>query len=212
MAADTRSAILALTVDRGGASVVDITEALGLADATVRRHLDRLVTAGLVTPSATVHGGIGRPYQLYQATDAGVRQQRDHSAGLAARMLDQLKHGAIDLDAVAQGIGRRIAAEHRNDVQGASLKRRVCSTVEALRAEGILDAWSETEGGFVLENHACPYREAAEASDCVCESDRIAIQELVGVAVEQVSSLAHGDDTCEYRVCAPAAGGKRNRA
>ena len=212
MAADTRSAILALTVDRGGVAVVDLAEALGLADATVRRHLDRLIAAGLITPSAIVRGGTGRPYQLYQATDTGVRQQRDHSASLAARMLDQLKHGAIDLDAVAQGIGRRLAAEHRNDIQGVSLKRRVGSTVEALRAEGILDAWSETEGGFVLENHACPYRQAAEASDCVCESDRIAIQELVGVAVEQVSSLAHGDDTCEYLVREPAAGGKRNRA
>ena len=211
MTIDKRSAILAFTVDQGGVSVADLAEALGLPDATVRRHLDRLIAAGLVMPSTTVRGGTGRPYQLYQATAAGVRQQRDHSAALAARMLDQLKHGAADLDSVAQGIGRRVAAEHRNAVQATSLKRRVGSTVEALRGEGILDAWSETEGGFVLENHACPYREAAEASDCVCESDRIAIQELVGVAVEQVSSLAHGDDTCEYLVRAPDAGGTRDR-
>lgn len=211
MVAESKSAILAHIVERGSASVAELAEALGLADATVRRHLDRLAVDGLVAQSQTVRHGTGRPSQLYRATHAGVSRQRDHSAGLAARVLDELKGGATDLDSVAAGIGRRIAAEHRSEVRGTSLKRRVGSTVDALRAEGILDAWAETEDGFRLENHGCPYREAAEASDCVCESDRVAIQELVGVAVEQVSSLAHGDDACEYVVRAPARGGKRNR-
>lgn len=190
--------------------MAELADALGLSDATVRRHLDRLALDGLVAPSEVVRRGTGRPYQRYQATDAGVSLERDHSASLAARVLGELQNGVIDLNSVATGIGQRIAADHRDEVDSASLKRRVRSTVDALRGEGILDAWAETKDGFILENHGCPYREAAEASDCVCESDRVAIQELVGVAVEQVSSLAHGDEACEYVVRAPARRGKHN--
>ena len=57
-----------------------------------------------------------------------------------------------------------------------------------------------------MHNHGCPYRSAADNSDCVCESDRRAIEKLVGVRVEQAGSLARGDACCEFIVMTPSAG------
>jgi predicted ArsR family transcriptional regulator len=76
-----------------------------------------------------------------------------------------------------------------------------------LKTEGILDGWESTEQGFLLRNHACPYLSAADASDCVCESDRLAIEDLVGASVERVGSVVQGDSACEYIVTMPESSG-----
>lgn len=200
VSSDTRGAVLFHIVTHGGATVADLVDQMSLSDATVRRHLDKLEVEGLVTPQL-VRQPTGRPYQLYKATDAGVRRQRDHSADLAARLLGQLEQGNTELMAVAEGMADQVVADHRHQVEAKRpLRERVEHTVEALRGEGILDGWEQTESGFRLHNHACPYRSAADSSDCVCESDRLVIEKLVGTNVEQLHSLVQGDASCEYLI------------
>ncbi len=197
---NTRSDLLSHIVTRGGATVADLSRTLALADATIRRHLDKLEVEGLVT-TRLVRQSTGRPYQVFEATDAGVRRERDHSADLAVRLIGQLENGPTELDRVAEGLAERIVADHRHQVRVEDpLEERVARTVDVLHAEGILDGWERTESGFRLHNHACPYRSAADASDCLCESDRLAIEKLIGAGVEQVGSVAHGNAACEYVV------------
>ena len=197
---DTRNLLLRLIVEHGGATVAQACDALHLADATVRRHLDKLALDGLVIPSI-VRAGPGRPSHLYTATEAGVRRERDHSHELAARLLGLLQQSGQDLDAVAEGMAEQVAASHRGAVpEVGALEVRVQQTVAELRQEGILDHWERTAQGYRLHNNACPYRSAAEISDCVCESDRRAIEKLVGTQVQQVSRLAYGDGSCEYLI------------
>ena len=196
----TRSHVLAFIVAHGGATVAELAHALSLADATIRRHLDKLEVEGLLTDHA-VHQPTGRPYRRYQATAAGVSQERDHSQVLAARLISQIERGEAHPDNVAEGLADQVAAQHRDQIHpDASLEQRVASTVDALRREGILDDWERTENGFRLHNHGCPYRSAADTSDCVCESDRLAIEKLLGQHVDQLDSLVHGGDSCEYLV------------
>ena len=200
---DSRDHVLEFIVAHGGATVAQICAALNFSDATVRRHLDRLAAAGLNT-DRLVHQATGRPHRLYSATDSGVHDRRDHSEALAARLIGQIVGEQSRLDSVAEGVAEQVAADHRTQVPAdAPLEERVANTVEALRTEGILDEWSRTADGFVLHNHGCPYRSAADSSDCVCESDRRAIEKLVGVDVRQVGSLARGDNACEFTVSAP---------
>lgn len=202
-AANTRAALLTAIVDGGGASVAELSQALGFADATVRRHLDRMAMEGLVALSARRRGR-GRPASIYAATAAGVLRQRDHSPVLAARLLDGIKHGAASLQGVAERVSDQVADQYRDQVPaGEPLERRVASAARVLREEGILDGWERTVGGYRLHNHACPYQSAAAVSDCICESDRLAIEKLVGATVVQVGRLAQGDTTCEYLIPAP---------
>ncbi len=201
---DSHNDLLDFIVAQGGATVAQLAATLPLADATIRRHLDRLAADGLIR-DRSVRQATGRPYRHYQATNDGVRASRDRSESLALRLIGQITSDRGRLDGVAEGLADQLAAEHRSQVPAdAPLEQRVAQTVEALREEGILDAWQRTPGGFRLHNHACPYRSVADSSDCVCESDRLAIEKLVGADVVQVGSLVHGNDTCEYRISAPA--------
>jgi len=200
----TRSHLLAYIVAHGGATVAELANALSLADATIRRHLDKLEVEGLLTDHP-VRQPIGRPYRRYKATAAGVSQERDHSQALAARLIDQIERGETQPDKVAEGLADQVVAQHRDQIQpDASLEQRVASTVDALRPEGILDDWERTPTGFRLHNHGCPYRSAADASNCVCESDRLTIEKLLGHRVNQIGNLAQGSDSCEYLVEAAA--------
>ncbi len=200
MTADgTREELLAHIVDHGGATVAELCVALRLSDASVRRHLDRLCVDGLLTANE-IRQSTGRPYRRYRATDAGVSRQRDHSASLATRLLSQIKRGRHEKSEMARGMADEMVAEHRSQVQAIDLGKRIEQTVAVLRTEGILDGWEATTSGYTLRNHACPYRSAADESDCVCESDRLAIESLLGTAVTQVARVARGDAACEYFV------------
>ncbi len=204
--AHRREHVLDFIVDHGGATVARLSAALDLPDASVRRYLDQLVDAGLVT-DRPVRQATGRPYRLYSATDSGVRDRRDHSEGLAARLVAQIAGERSRLERITEGLAEQLAADHRAEVPAdAPLEERVASTVVALRGEGILDEWRRTADGFVMHNHGCPYRSAADNSDCVCESDRRAIEKLVGVRVTQAGSLAQGDACCEFIITSPAGG------
>lgn len=202
----TRDQLLVHIVDHGGSTVADLCKSLGLADATVRRHLDRLQIDGLLT-MREVRQATGRPYRMYEATAAGVTRARDRSAQLATRLLGQMKQGRSDEGDVARGLADAIVAEHRNEVRAGDMPSRIAETVAVLKTEGILDGWESTDQGFLLLNHACPYLSAADTSDCVCESDRLAIEELVGASVQQVGSVVHGDGVCEYIVTVPEISG-----
>jgi predicted ArsR family transcriptional regulator len=195
----TREALLTHIVDHGGATIAELRAALALSDASVRRHVDRLQLDGLLTANE-IRQSTGRPYRRYRATDAGVSRQRDRSAALAARLLSQIKLGRHKESDVARGLADEIVAEHRSEVQATDPGQRIEETVAVLRTEGILDGWEATESGYTLRNHACPYRSAAVQSDCLCESDRLTIESLLGASVKQVASVVHGDAACEYHV------------
>ena len=199
--ADTREEILHQIVTRGGATVAELSGELQLADATVRRHLDRLEADSLLD-ARPVRQGLGRPSLVYRATETGVRYDRDRSPELAARLVAELEREQITLEHVSEGLAEQLAADHRAEVEADSLEERVAGTVDALRPEGILDEWERTPEGFRLHNNACPYPSAASANDCVCEADRRAIEKLIGAEVSQVGSLAHGDAGCEYVIAA----------
>ena len=165
-AGDTRTAVLCHIVENGGATVADLVAALGLSDATVRRHLDKLELDALIG-SRPVRQETGRPYYVYAATDAGVRRERDHSSDLAVRLLAQVLAGTTGPEAMAEGMAEQVAAAYRAQIRADQpLEERVVRAVEALHREGILDGWTRTDDGIELHNHACPYRSAADASDC----------------------------------------------
>jgi predicted ArsR family transcriptional regulator len=71
---------------------------------------------------------------------------------------------------------------------------------DSMRSEGILEAWHSGPDGFHLTNGVCPYLEAAAFSRLPCESDRKAIELLLGLEVEQLHRIVDGSPICEYLV------------
>ena len=66
----TRSKIMDILRRRKEGTVDDLTQALGLAPATIRRHLDILQRDGYITVRA-VHRETGRPHYAFSMTEAG---------------------------------------------------------------------------------------------------------------------------------------------
>ena len=209
----TREQVLHRLQARGGATVAELVEVLGVGQASVRRHLDHLRVEGLADVRVERHG-VGRPAFVFYPTEEGEERT---PAGYS-RLLSRLYAGLCSLDK-AQVRGRdgaellrtafgaaaeQIAQEHRNEVAADSIEDRVAQTSHALQSEGIVDDWAKQEDGYHLTNSACPYRQAAVASRGACELDRRAIELLVAAPVRQTGRIVDGHAACEYVVAIAA--------
>ena len=195
----TRERVLDYVVGHHGARVEELTEALGVKAAAIRRHLDHLRADGLIE-SRPVKQATGRPFLSWYPTPKGAGEAPPAYADLFARILGWLGKERID-EAVATGVAASLAERHRHEVAGSAGGEDLVEHVtESLRQEGILETWRAEADGFHLVNSCCPYPQAAELSRLPCEADRQAISLLIGVDVEQIERIVDGSSCCEYLV------------
>ena len=195
----TRERVLDYVVHHRDARVYDLAEVLGITSAAVRRHLDNLRADGMVDVRP-VKQATGRPYYAYFATARATETLPAAYAGLLERMLHGLGEREDVIHSVMTSIAESMASRHRAEVAGETGERLVTRVTESLRPEGILETWRSEADGFHLVNGACPYRKAAEMSPLPCESDRQAIELLLGLDVEQLNRIVDGSPVCEYLV------------
>lgn len=196
----TRERILELIIEQREARVETLADELGITGAAVRRHLDHLRADGLVDVKQ-VKQATGRPFHAYHATEAATGVMPAAYADLLARMLRGLSGEGVQSEVMAS-VAESMASRHRGGMpaDGGDPAVLVGTVTDALRGEGILDAWRSEADGFHLTNTACPYRQAAEISALPCESDRKAIELLLGLDVQQVHRIVDGSTCCEYLV------------
>ena len=205
----TREQVLHLLQERGDATVAGLAEALGVGQASLRRHLDHLRVDGLVDVRLE-HHGVGRPSFVFYSTEDGAERTPAGYSRLLSRLyagLRSLDHaqvrgrdGAEVLRTAFGAVAEQVAQEHQAEVAADSLEERVAQTSQALQSEGIVDGWTEREDGYHLTNSACPYRQAAMASSGPCELDRRTIELLVAAPVRQIGRIVDGKAICEYIV------------
>ena len=215
MIESTKEQVLHLLQARGGATVAVLAEALGVGQASVRRHLDHLRVDGLVDVRLKRHG-VGRPAFVFYATEAAEERTPAGYSRLLTRLYRGLRSlderqvrgrdGAQVLRRVFEGVAEQVAHEHEAEVGAESLEGRVAQTSRALEREGIVDGWAKEGDRYRLSNSACPYRHAALATHGPCELDRRAIELLVGAPVRQVGRIVDGHPACEYIVAAEKRG------
>jgi predicted ArsR family transcriptional regulator len=161
----TREAILGILRRRDGVSVDQFARELGLAGATVRRHLDVLLRDGFVSVSQ-VRGGAGRPRYSFSLTEAGADAFPHHYVRLTQRLLEEIvalapeetagRHGRELAELVFSKLAERLASECAPRVSGRTLEERARSAVALLAEEGI---------DFEVELH----QPAGEAVDSIGE-------------------------------------------
>ena len=142
----TRQAILGILRRQDGVSVDALARELGLAGATVRRHLDVLLRDGLISV-AQVRSGPGRPRYAFSITEAGAEAFPHHYIRLTQRLIEEIVALSPEETAGCDGRGLaelvfskladRIAAECAPRVVGATLEERARSCVALLSEEGI---------------------------------------------------------------------------
>lgn len=216
--ASTRDRVLAAITERGPVTAATLAGALGLTATGVRRHLDHLAEAGLIVShdvGGTAKRGRGRPARAWVVSDSGhdslpadyddlaadaVRFLRDHVGDEAVRAFADQRVGEVEA---------RYAAEiaQAGDDPGA----RAEALVGALRRDGFAATARPVEGrdggasglGVQLCQGHCPVRHVAEEFPELCEAETDAFSRLLGVHVQRLATLAHGDHVCTTFVPTP---------
>jgi len=201
----TRERILESIVAHREVRVEDLAEELAITPAAIRRHLDHLRADGLID-ARTVRQATGRPFYQYFATEKATQTVPPAYADLLERMLRGLGEREDVGARVMASVAESLASKHRDELSGVLPEELVAAVTQSLRSEGILESWRAEADGIHLVNSTCPYHKAAEISTLPCESDRKAIELLLGQDVEQLNRIVDGASCCEYLVRGATAG------
>ena len=206
----TRDRILQVISERGPITAATLALDLGLTAPAVRRHLENLEDAGLIAAHEVAPGvrGRGRPARSFVLSDAGhqgLEADYDHLATEALRFISQESgEGAVRRFAesrVAELEGR-YAAELA--AAGPGTAARVDALVGALTRDGFAasarpvgepGSASPFTGIQLCQGH-CPVQHAAREFPQFCDAETDAFSRLLGVHVQRLATLAHGDHVC----------------
>jgi len=207
----TRDRVCREVLELGPISAADLAVRVGLTPAAVRRHLDVLVEQGLVAvrdPRPAAGRGRGRPARLFVLTDAGHAAMATGYDDLAAQALRYLAEVAGP-DAVRRFATGRLAdleARYRPvvDAAGPDPQRRAEVLATALSDDGFA-ASTRTLGaagaaGTQLCQGHCPVQHVARQFPQLCEAETDVFSRLLGVHVQRLATLAHGEHVCTTHI------------
>lgn len=221
----SREAILDILRRRDGASVDELSQELGLAGATVRRHLDVLMRDGYVSASQ-VRGGMGRPRYSFSITEAGADLFPHHYVRLTRRLIDEIvsldplettgRKGIELANLIFEKMAARLASEYATRVEGRTLEERLRATARLLAEEGLDFEVASTPDGLRLFGRGCPCQRLGGLTTSfdtgqhgACEHDRHLLERLLEARVTALAEdeLPH-DFVCGYRIDPSEAGGR----
>jgi len=203
----TRGRILESLKRRGNRTAAELAAEHGLTTNAVRQHLSRLEGDGLVVDSR-VRRGRTKPSQAYAVTHAGERLFPQRYDVLLNAVLHELRleGGAERVASVFRRIGQRSARKYADRFEGKDLAGRVEEITRILREQGVVADCAATGDGFVIREHTCPFRETVAANSEVCSVVHTLMAEVLPGAPEQRSSIARGDNICEFHIRSAEAG------
>lgn len=209
----TRDRVRLAVGEQGPVTASTLAADLGLTPAAVRRHLDALEDAGLITEHEGPppgKRGRGRPARAYVLTTLGQDQFRNAYDDVATAALHFLQErsgqaavcGFVDEqmeeleERLRRDVERRLADGDADD-----LEARTAALAAALSAEGYA-ATARPVGqgtglaGIQLCQGHCPVRSIATEFRHFCDAETDAISRILGVHVQRLATLAGGEHVC----------------
>lgn len=204
----TRDRVTQLLLERGPATAAALGSALGLSPAAVRRHLDALLTDGVIEARDTrPTGSRGRPAKAFALTAAGrdgFRTDYDDLAADALRFLAQ-SGGPDAVAAFAQARVAELEARYRESVGDSDDPTvRAQALAEALSGDGYAASASARPTGVQLCQHHCPVASVATEFPQLCEAETAVFSRLLGTHVQRLATISHGDGICTTHVPFPS--------
>ena len=203
----TRDRLTQLLLERGAATAAELSTALRVSPAGIRRHLDAMIAEGKVssrTLMTRAPRGRGRPAKTFVLTDAG-RDDLPHTYdGLATAALRWIAEKGGP-DAVADFAAAQVAPlEDRCRTAlaeaGDDPLARAEALATALTGEGYAASASAIASGGQLCQHHCPVGHVAAEFPQLCEAETQVISRLVGTHVQRLATIAHGDGICTTHI------------
>ncbi|MEX0762881.1 MAG: winged helix-turn-helix transcriptional regulator [Dehalococcoidia bacterium] len=197
----SRDRILAIIQRDGSANVAALSQQVGLAPATIRRHLDILQRNGLVS-FTLVRKPTGRPEHRFSLTENGHESMPKSYGMLLADLLKDIgtlapselegKSGSEVLRESFRRIGTRIGQQH------AGTAEKVGALMAVLGERGFMPDVEEGPTGVRVLLTNCPFRSAAREDSRVCGIDAAIISTVLDVPVRRVACINDGASCCTY--------------
>ncbi|MFL6043685.1 MAG: helix-turn-helix transcriptional regulator [Propionibacteriaceae bacterium] len=193
-------------LEHGPSTAAELAKRLGLTPAAIRRHLDVLLASGhLEARERRIYGarGRGRPAKVFVLTDAGRSVFYTSYDDLAIDALDFLA-ASSGPDAVTLFAEARMAQSEKRyhkrmaDVAPETTPARALAI--ALSEDGYVASTLPSASGEQLCQHHCPVAHVAERFPQICEVETAAFSRLLGVHVQRLATIAHGDGVCTTHV------------
>jgi predicted ArsR family transcriptional regulator len=204
--ASTRHRVASSILEHGPSTAAELAERLGLTPAAIRRHLDVLLASGhLEARERRVYGarGRGRPAKVFVLTDAGRSVFYTAYDDLAIEALEFLAASAGP-EAVTLFAESRMARSETRYQERMANAAPDSSPAQALAAalteDGYVASTLPSTTGVQLCQHHCPVAHVAERFPQICEVETAAFSRLLGVHVQRLATIAHGDGVCTTHV------------
>jgi predicted ArsR family transcriptional regulator len=183
------------------ATVAELATELGIAQVSVRHHLDILIGEDLVEATGVRrHDGAGRPSQVYSLTTEAAKLFPQRHDVIAEGMLAEIK-AALPPDEV-RGIFLRMADRIVNEAPAAlpdqTLEQRLDDVTQFLTGKGYSARWEERDGHYELYARNCPYVGLADRHHELCMMDQELLSNLLPGAVRHKTRALHGSSHCTY--------------
>ena len=204
--ATTRQRVAQSILEHGPSTAAALADRLGLTAAAVRRHLDVLLERGLlVAREQRVYGsrGRGRPAKVFSLSDAGRADFYSAYDDLAIQALEFLGEEAGPGAVTRFATSRAAAAEARygDSLAVADPALTPAQTLAAaLTSDGYVASVQPSALGEQLCQHHCPVAHVAEKFPQLCEVETKLFSRLLGVHVQRLATIAHGDGVCTTHV------------
>ena len=172
----------------------------------VRRHLDNLVTEGLVERTTASHRKVGRPPAGWRLSRAGLELFPRRYDALALEVLEDLadEAGPEAVHAVFARRTDKLVERYEAELDGlTSLDDRMRRVAELRDEAGyVAVCCAGTDGEVLLVERNCAVHRVAEQHQVVCMMELSLLQRVLGpdTEVTRVSHTMKGDSACCYRV------------
>jgi len=195
----TRGKIVAELRERGGASAADLAALFGLSPNAVRQQLVVLERDGLVEEHA-VRRGPTKPTLEFSLTAKADTLFPQHYDKMLSAVLREVKEqfGSPAVGQIFDSIARRSVERTKERVTATDPEGKVAQLTQLLRDRGVVAEYSLIDGGFLLQEHTCPYSGVVKEHPEVCSVIHHVIDETIGGEHEQIDSLATGGKSCTF--------------
>ena len=202
----TRDLVVRAILERGPATAVELAERLNITPAGIRRHLDSLVSEGLLQSrdahvTSTHSRGRGRPSKVFVMTDRGREKFENSYDDLAASALRFMSSNGdrsfVKKFAVERARELKKRAEGKMNLQlSRNLQEKSEDLAHVLSEDGYLSTVNHKAIGVEICHHHCPVAHVASEFPEFCEAETEMLSELLGTHVQRLATIANGDGVC----------------
>ena len=196
-----RRRITEILKENGSATVAQLADGLGMAQVSVRHHLDILMGEDLVElVGVQRHNGAGRPSQVYALTPNAAKLFPQRHEALANNILAEMKASlpSTEVRGILQRVAVRTAQEAPLPETDETLDERLDKIAQFLTEHGYGARWELTDGHYELHVCNCPFAGVADHHPELCSMDGAMVQALLPSSVREHARIANGAPRCSY--------------